>query len=96
MSAELERLFGPDMMVALRDYVDARVEERVRASLPTADEWLTVKQAAEVTGLGEWHVRTKIVERLRTESPDDLYQPNGPRTQPLRIRRSALRNLPAS
>jgi hypothetical protein len=96
MSTELERLFSPDVLAALRDYVDARVEERLRDATAAGDEWLTVKQAAALTGLGEWHVRTKIVDRLRAESPDDLYQPNGPGTQPLRLRRAALRNLPAS
>jgi excisionase family DNA binding protein len=60
----------------------------------TGDEWLTVEQAAKLTSLGEWHIR-QLVRRLLAEGSSEVYQPN-PGRPPVRIRRSALRDLKAS
>lgn len=58
----------------------------------TSAEWLTVKQAAELANLSEWHVR-EMIRRMIAEGSDDVYQLNGPGTRPLIIRRTCLRDL---
>jgi hypothetical protein len=90
MTIDLEQLFTPDVLAAL----DERVRQIVREmrDAPAGDEWLTVKQAAGLTNLGEWHIR-QFAARLRETGSPDLYQPNGRGTQPLRIRRACLRDL---
>jgi hypothetical protein len=56
---ELERLFSPDVLAALRALVDARVEERLGAATPAAADsrFLTVKEAAHLSGHPEGTLR---------------------------------------
>ena len=78
-------------------WIDERVGravERRLAELGVTDEWLTVAEAAEVTKLGEWHVR-QLIKRLQARDSTDVYQPN-PGRPPVRIKRSALRDLHAT
>jgi hypothetical protein len=93
MSTELklETMFGPDVVAALEE----RMREIARAeAASSADDWLDVRQAMEFTRLGEWHVR-QLARKLQAQGSPDVYQPN-PGKKPLRIRRSALRNLKAA
>lgn len=90
MSIDLEKLFSPDVLNAL----DERMRQIAREvqGAPTADEWLTVKQAVKLTNLSQWHIR-ELAHRMIAEGSEDVYQPNGPGTQPLRIRRARLGDL---
>jgi hypothetical protein len=88
MSADLERILGPDLLAALDERMRAIAREKRGAD---GDEWLSVKQACEVTSLGAWHAR-QLARKLLAEGSPDVYQPN-PGRPPLRIRRSALRDL---
>ena len=90
MSIDLEKLFSPDVINAL----DERMRQIAREmqGAPAADEWLTIKQAVELTNLSQWHIR-EMARRMIAEGSEDVYQPNGPGTQPLRIRRACLRDL---
>jgi hypothetical protein len=91
MSVELDQMFGPQVLAALDERMRAIARETGGA---TDDEWLSVKQAAELTSLGKWHVR-QLARKLLAEGSRDVYQPN-PGRPPLRLRRSALRDLKAS
>jgi hypothetical protein len=93
MSAELDlqRILGPALLEALDERMRSIARETGGA---TDDEWLSVKQAAELTSLGKWHVR-QLARKLLAEGSRDVYQPN-PGRPPLRLRRSALRDLKAS
>ena len=73
---ELERLFSPDVLAALRDLVDARVEERVRATMPAADpsRFLSIKEAAAISGhpedtLRKWLQRGTLPNYGRHRAP---------------------------
>jgi len=88
MSAELEKLFSPDVLAALDERMRAIARETRGAD---GDEWLSVKQAAELTSLGQWHIR-QLARKLLAEGSPDVYQPN-PGRPPVRLRRSALRDL---
>jgi hypothetical protein len=90
MSADLERILGPDLLAALDERMRAIARETRGAD---DDEWLSVKQAAELTSLGQWHIR-QLARKLLAENSPDVYQPN-PGRPPLRLRRSALRDLKA-
>jgi|ERR1044072_8650377 hypothetical protein len=90
MSIDLEKVFSPDVLAALDERMRQIARDAQGAS--AAEEWLTVKQVATLTNLGEWHVR-QFTARLREQRGPDLYQPNGRGTQPLRIRRACLRDL---
>jgi hypothetical protein len=93
MSTELklETIFGPDTAEVFREEM-RRIARAEAAS--SADDWLDVRQAMEFTRLGEWHVR-QLARKLQAQGSPDVYQPN-PGKKPLRIRRSALRDLKAS
>lgn len=83
----------------LNDYIRrlAREEaERVFAERGASadDEWLDVPAAAKLAHTGEWHIR-QFIKKLQAEGSPDVYQPN-PGRPPLRVRRSALRNLRAA
>ncbi len=51
------------------------------------EEWVTVKRAAQITGLSQWNIR-----QLARQGKLEIYQPNLGRP-PLRIKRDSLRNL---
>lgn len=88
MSTELEKLFSPDVLAAFDERMRSIARESGGAS---GEEWLTVREAAALTSLGVWHVR-QLARKLLAEGSPDVYQPN-PGKPPLRIRRSALRDL---
>ena len=77
----------------------AALDERMRiialeaAGKTEADEWLSVKEAAEIASLSTWHMK-QLARKLKAENSPDVYQPN-PGRPSLRIRRSALRDLPS-
>ena len=85
MSAELEKLFSPDVLAAL----DERMRRIARESAPaTSDDcWLTTKQAAKLTGTSEWTIR-----KLARLGLLEKYQPN-PGRPPLRVKKSSLLGL---
>ena len=85
---ELETIFGQGVLAALDARMRAIAQE---ARGESGDEWLSVKQACEVTNLSAWHIR-QFAKKLLAERSDCVYQPNRGRP-PLRIRRSALRDL---
>lgn len=62
----------------------ALVEEKLRAM---GDEWLTVREAHEMTKLSEWTIR-----QMARKGEVKIYQPN-PGKPPLRISRNSLQNL---
>ena len=82
---ELESIFGQGVLAALDARMRAIAQE---ARGESGDEWLSVKQACEVTNLSAWHIR-QFAKKLLAEKSDCVYQPNRGRP-PLRIRRSAL------
>jgi hypothetical protein len=90
MSIDLEKLFSPDVLNALDERMRQIALEMQGA--PAADEWLTVKQVAGLTNLSQGHIR-EMARCMFAEGSEDVYQPNGPGTQPLRIRRARLRDL---
>jgi hypothetical protein len=88
MGVELEKVFSHEVLAAL----DERIRRIVREEAGGAEDgWLTVKQAAELTSLSVWHVR-QFARKLLAEGNPDVYQPS-PGRPPLRLRRSALRDL---
>ncbi|MDQ3802951.1 MAG: hypothetical protein M3416_03745 [Acidobacteriota bacterium] len=91
-----------DAQINLEEYFRRLArEEALKVYSENADaargEWVSVRQAAELTSLSPAHVR-KYIKKLQAKDKDhpDIYQPNGPGSQPLRLRRSALRNLRAA
>lgn len=89
MSADLEKLFSPDVLQALDERM-RRIAEEARGAGDA--EWLDVPGAMAYISAKENAVR-QIIARLKATSPEDVYQPNGSGTKPLLVRRSALRDL---
>ena len=77
----------------------SQVGREIRANLRHMEQVLDAffrdnAKRAELTSLGKWHVR-QLARKLLAEGSPDVYQPN-PGRPPLRLRRSALRDLKAS
>jgi hypothetical protein len=89
MSAELEKIFSPEMLAAFDERMRKIVEEARGAG---EAEWLDVPGAMAYISAKENAVR-EIIARLKATFPEDVFQPNGPGTKPLLVRRSALRDL---
>lgn len=82
MSAELEKIFGPDLLAALDERVRAIVKEAGAA--PADDQGVTAEEAARLLGVSKWRVY-EMVRRGALPS----YRPS-PKT--LRIPLSAVKN----
>lgn len=89
MTAGLEKIFTPDVLAALDERMRRIAQEAGRSS---DGEWLDIPKAMELSSMTEHAVR-QLINRLKAEGSEDVYQPNGPGTRPLLIRRSALRDL---
>jgi hypothetical protein len=89
MSADLEKVFSPEVLAALDERM-RRIAEETRSE--TASEWLDVPGAMAYTLATEHHVR-QLIKRLQATGSEDVYQPNGPGTKPLLVRRSCMRDL---
>jgi hypothetical protein len=74
----------------LEKLVDAKLPALVEQKLRSADDWLTVKQAMEISNLSEWTIR-KIARQGKVK----VYQPN-PGKPPLRISRNSLQKYLAA
>lgn len=84
MSAELEKLFSPDVLAALDERARRIAEEVARAhAAQDADDWLSYAQIVELTGLSEWTIGEAV---RRGELEADYPLPRCPR-----IKRSKLR-----
>jgi hypothetical protein len=80
MSADLEKIFGPDLLAAL----DERIRSIARQERGAAgDDWLSYAQIVELTGLSEWTIGEAV---RRGELEADYPRPRCPR-----VKRSKLR-----
>lgn len=89
MSADLEKVFSPEVLAALDERM-RKIAGETRNE--TASEWLDVPGAMAYTSATEHHIR-QFIKQLQAAGGDDVYQPNGPGTKPLLVRRSRLRDL---
>ena len=90
MSAELEKLFGPDVLAALDERARRVAEEVVRGrAAREADEWLSYARIVELTGLSEWTVSEAV---RRGELEADYPRPRCPRVKRSKLREWMERN----
>jgi hypothetical protein len=89
MSANLEKVFSPEVLAAFDERM-RKIAQKTHSE--TASEWLDVPGAMTYTSSSEHHVR-QFIRKLQAVGGDDVYQPNGPGTKPLLVRRSCLRDL---
>lgn len=81
MSADLEKMFGPELLEALDRRVREIIAQETRGI--SDDDWLSYAQIAELTGLSDWTIGEAV---RRGELEADYPRPRCPR-----VKRSKLR-----